>query len=134
MKLESKLGLTTGAVILAMLLSALTATMRIQEANRLASSATTQHVPINAVTRDLRIQMLYSIHALESYMLFGIDPASATAYRASRDQYVRQADESMAKLRQYAAQYSLGYDANRISQIDQELAQLKTQEDKVVQL
>ncbi|HEX7158718.1 MAG TPA: methyl-accepting chemotaxis protein [Edaphobacter sp.] len=134
MKLESKLGLTTGAVILAMLLSAFTATMRIQEANRLASSATTQHVPINAVTRDLRIQMLYSIHALESYMLFGIDPASAATYRASRDQYIRQADESLAKLRQYASQYNLGYDATRISQIDQEFTQLKALEDKVIQL
>jgi methyl-accepting chemotaxis protein len=134
MKLESKLGLTTGAVILAMLLSAFTATMRIQEANRLASSATTQHVPINAVTRDLRIQMLYSIHALESYMLFGIDPASASAYRAAREQYIKQTDDSMARLRQYATQYNLGYDNTRINQIDQEFTQLKTLEDKVVQL
>ena len=134
MKLESKLGLTTGAVILAMLLSAFTATMRIQEANRLASSATTQHVPINAVTRDVRIQMLYSIHALESYMLFGIDPASASAYRAARDQYIHQVDESMAKLRQYATQYNLGYDNTRINQIDQQVTQLKALEEKVVQL
>ncbi|WP_263365686.1 methyl-accepting chemotaxis protein [Edaphobacter bradus] len=134
MKLESKLGLTTGAVILAMLLSAFTATMRIQEANRLASSATTQHVPINAVTRDLRIQLLYSIHALESYMLFGIDPASASAYRTAREQYINQADASMAKLRQYASQYNLGYDTTRINQLDQELITLKGLEDKVVQL
>lgn len=81
MKLETKLGLATGALILAMLLSAFTATMRIQEANRLATSATTQHIPINATTRDLRIRMVYSIHALESYMLFGIDPTSSAAYR-----------------------------------------------------
>ncbi len=133
MKLESKLGLTTGAVILAMLLSAVTATTRIQEANRLAASSTTQHVPINAVTRDLRIQMLYSIHSLESYMLFGIDQASASAYRATREQYIRQADDSMARLRQYATQFNLGYDNTRINQIDQEFAQLKSLEDKVVQ-
>src|SRR6266567_2246352 len=84
MKLESKLGLTTGVLICAMLLSAFTATMRIQEANHLASSATTQHIPINAATRDLRIQLVYSIHALESYMLFGIDPASAANFRKAR--------------------------------------------------
>jgi methyl-accepting chemotaxis protein len=55
MKLESKLGLTTGIVICAMLLSAFTATMRIQESNRLAASATTEHIPLNSTTRELRI-------------------------------------------------------------------------------
>jgi methyl-accepting chemotaxis protein len=134
MKLESKLGLTTGAVILAMLLSAFTATMRIQEANRLAISATSQHIPINGVTRDLRIQMLYSIHALESYMLFGIDPASASAYRAAHEQHTSQADEAISRLRQFSTQYNLGYDATRISQIDQQMTQLKMLENKVVQL
>ena len=55
MKLESKLGLSTGLLICAMLLSAFSATVRIREANRLASSATTEHIPINATTRDFRI-------------------------------------------------------------------------------
>jgi methyl-accepting chemotaxis protein len=134
MKLESKLGLATGALILAMLLSAFTATMRIQEANRLATSATTQHIPINATTRDLRIRMVYSIHALESYMLFGIDPASAASFRRARQEYLVQADESMAKLRQYAEQYNLGYDATRIRELDASIASLKGLEEKVEQL
>jgi Methyl-accepting chemotaxis protein len=134
MKLESKLGLATGALILAMLLSAFTATMRIQEANRLASSATTQHIPINATTRDLRIRLVYSIHALESYMLFGIDPASAASFRRARQEYLVQADESMAKLRRYAEQYNLGYDATRIRELDASIASLKGLEEKVEQL
>jgi methyl-accepting chemotaxis protein len=134
MKLESKLGLATGALIFAMLLSAFTATMRIQQANRLASSATTQHIPINAVTRDLRMRLVYSIHALESYMLFGIDPASSTAYRRARQEYLAQSDESIAKLRQYAQQSDLGYDATRIRQLDADMASLKALEEKVEQL
>jgi methyl-accepting chemotaxis protein len=134
MKLESKLGLATGALILAMLLSAFTATMRIQEANRLASSATTQHIPINAATRDLRMELVYSIHALESYMLFGIDPASAASYRRARQEYLSQADQSMSKLRQYAEQGNLGYDATRVREIDAGLASLKALEEKVEQL
>jgi methyl-accepting chemotaxis protein len=134
MKLESKLGLATGALILAMLLSAFTATMRIQEANRLAFSATTQHIPINAATRDLRIRLVYSIHALESYMLFGIDPGSAASFRRARQEYLVQADESMAKLRQYAEQYNLGYDATRIRELDASIASLKGLEEKVEQL
>lgn len=134
MKLEQKLGLATGALILAMLLSAFTATMRIQEANRLATSATTQHIPINAATRDLRLQMLYSIHALESYMLFGIDPTSSATFRHARQQYLLQADESMVKLRQYAEHNNLGYDTTRIHELASGLTSLKTLEEKVEQL
>jgi methyl-accepting chemotaxis protein len=134
MKLESKLGLATGALILAMLLSAFTATMRIQEASRLASSATTQHIPINAATRDLRMELVYSIHALESYMLFGVDPATAASYRRSRQEYLGQADQSIARLRQYAESGNLGYDATRIREIDANLTSLKSLEERVEQL
>src|SRR5947209_730581 len=125
MKLEQKLGLATGALIFAMLLSAFTATMRIREANHLASSATTQHIPINATTRDLRMQLVYSIHALESYMLFGIDPASSTAFRRARQQYLAQGDQSMATLKEYADKGNLGYDATRIHEIETGFTSLK---------
>ncbi len=134
MKLESKLGLSTGILVIAMLLSAYTATMRIKEANHLASTATTQHIPINQTTRDLRIQILYSIHALESYMLFGIDPAASASFRHTRQQNLAQADASMAKLKEYASLYSLGYDATRINDLDAAFSNLKTLEDKVEQL
>ena len=134
MKLETKLGFATGALIAAMLLSALTATLRIQQANRLAASATAQHIPINSATRDLRMHMLYSIHALESYMLFGVDPATAAAYRRARQEYIGQADQSIVRLRQYAEQSDLGYDATRIRQIDADMTSLKALEEKVEQL
>jgi methyl-accepting chemotaxis protein len=134
MKLESKLGLSTGTLVIAMLLSAYTATMRIQEANHLASTATTQHIPINQTTRDLRVQILYSIHALESYMLFGIDPAASASFRHTRQQNLVQADASMSKLKEYASLYPLGYDATRINEIDTSLSNLKALEDKVEQL
>ncbi len=134
MKLESKLGLSTGILVIAMLLSAYTATMRIQEANRLASTATTQHIPINQTVRDLRIQVIYSIHALESYMLFGIDPVTSANFRHTRQQNLAQADTSMAKLKEYASLYTLGYDATRINELDTSLSNLKALEDKVEQL
>jgi methyl-accepting chemotaxis protein len=134
MKLESKLGLTTGVLICAMLLSAFTATMRIQEANHLASTATTQHIPINATTRDLRIQVVYSIHSLESYMLFGIDPVSAAGFRRARQQNLADADGAITKLKEYVAHYNLGYDATRIKELDAGLTSLKALEDKVEQL
>jgi methyl-accepting chemotaxis protein len=133
MKLESKLGLSTGLLICAMLLSAFSATIRIREANRLASSATTEHIPINATTRDFRIQTLNSIHALESYMLFGIDPASATGFRRTRQQSLADADSTMAKLKDYSRRYNLNYDATRINELDAGFNNLKALEEKVEQ-
>jgi methyl-accepting chemotaxis protein len=134
MKLESKLGLSTGFLLCAMLLSAFTATMRIQEANRLASAATTQHIPINATTRDLRIQILNSVHALESYMLFGIDPASAAGFRRTRLQNLAETEATMSKLKDYASQFNLGYDATRLHDLEASFTNLKALEDKVEQL
>ena len=117
-----------------MLLSAFTATMRIEESNRLAASATTQHIPLNSTTRDFRIQVLYSIHALESYMLFGIDPVSSASFRHTRQQNLARADTSMTKLKEFASRYSLGYDATRINDLDNGFSNLKSLEDKVEQL
>jgi methyl-accepting chemotaxis protein len=134
MKLESKLGLSTGFLVAAMLLSAFTATMRIREANRLASAATTEHIPINATTRDFRIQILNSVHALESCMLFGIDPASAAGFRGTRQKNLIDADSTMAKLREYSGRYDLGYDTTRIRELDGGLTSLKALEERVEQL
>jgi methyl-accepting chemotaxis protein len=133
MKLESKLGLSTGLLICAMLLSAFSATTRIREANRLASSATTEHIPINATTRDFRIQILNSIHALESYMLFGIDPASAAGFRRTRQQNLQDAENTIAKLKEYSTRYDLNYDATRIRELDGGFNNLKALEEKVEQ-
>ena len=80
------------------------------------------------------MQMIYSIHALESYMLFGIDPATAAGFRHARQQYLEQADTSMEKLREYAEETSLGYDATRIREIDAGLRSLKDLEEKIEQL
>lgn len=52
MKLESKLGLSTGFLIIAMLLSAYTAHMRIQEANHLSDVVTTNRLPIIMASRE----------------------------------------------------------------------------------
>ena len=54
MKLESKLGISTGVLILAMLTSALVAHIRVQEANRLANSVADGRIPIICRAREVR--------------------------------------------------------------------------------
>ena len=100
MKLESKLGLSTGILIAAMFLSAYTAHLRMTEANDLSDVITTNRLPLIMGSRDLRSHFTETIRALESYMLFGIDPNSSTTFRTSRREQFEQTEASLAKLRQ----------------------------------
>jgi methyl-accepting chemotaxis protein len=131
MKLESKLGLSTGFLIAAMLLSAYTAHTRIAEANRLSEVITTNRLPIIMGSRDLRSHFTDTIRSLESYILFGIDPGTSAAYRNQRREQFEQAEASLAKLRQDSAHFDLGADASRLNELEAGLDSLKPLEEKV---
>src|SRR5260370_21000315 len=67
-------------------------------------------------------------------MPFARDPASAANLRRAGQGSLAHADDAMAKPKQYASQFNLGYDATRISERDAGLSNLKSLEDKVEQL
>ncbi len=131
MKLESKLGLSTGFLIAAMFLSAYTAHVRMAEATHLSDVITANRLPLIMGSRDLRSHFTDTIRALESYMLFGIDPNSSVAYRNSRREQFEQAEISLVKLRQDSAHFDLGPDAARLAALEEGLAALKPLEEKV---
>jgi methyl-accepting chemotaxis protein len=131
MKLESKLGFSTGLLIAAMFLSAYTAHVRMAEATHLSDVITANRLPLIVGGRDLRSHFTDSIRALESYMLFGIDPASSAAYRSSRREQFEQAEQSLSKLRQDSAHFDLGSDAARLMALESDLAALKPLEERV---
>jgi methyl-accepting chemotaxis protein len=131
MKLESKLGLSTGFLIAAMFLSAYTAHLRMAEATHLSDVITSNRLPLIMGSRDLRSHFTDTIRALESYMLFGIDANSSVAYRNSRREQFEQAEASLVKLRQDSAHFDLGPDAQRLAALEEGLANLKPLEEKV---
>jgi methyl-accepting chemotaxis protein len=131
MKLESKLGLSTGLLIAAMFLSAYTAHVRIAEANRLSNVIITNRLPLITGSRDVRSHFTDTVRGLESYMLFGIDANTSAAYRNARREQFAQTEASMAKLRQDSSHFDLGADAARMTALEEGLATLKPLEDKV---
>ncbi len=131
MKLESKLGLSTGFLIIAMLLSAYTAHVRIEEANHLSDIVTTSRLPIIMGSRDVDSHLTRTISGLESYMLFGLDPATSASFRQSRKQQFEMAEAAVTKLRQDTSHFDLGPDAGRLSILESGLASLKPLEEKV---
>lgn len=134
MKLETKLGLSSGVLIFAMLLSASTAHLRIAEANRLSTSITTRRVFVILQVRDVRSHMTLSIQALESYMLFGLNEASAAAYRSERAAQIDMAAQALDTLDVEKRSYDLGDDADRLKHIHEQLSQLKSLQERVEQL
>lgn len=131
MKLESKLGLSTGVLIVAMFLSALTAHVRIEEANHLSDVINTNRIPLIMGSRDVGSHLIGTINGLESYILFGLDPASSASYREARKAQFDMAEEAVSKLHQDSMHFDLGADASRLAALESGLAALKPLEEKV---
>ncbi|HEU5342262.1 methyl-accepting chemotaxis protein [Edaphobacter sp.] len=131
MKLESKLGLSTGFLILAMLLSAFTAHIRIEEADNLSNVINNNRIPLLMGSNNVDSHLTNTISGLESYILFGLDPASSAAYRSARKQQFDQAEAALETLHQDSMHFDLGADGPRLASIESGMAALKPLEDKV---
>src|SRR5579885_674360 len=80
-RLTNKLRLSTGILVLSILLGSFAAYLKMRQASHLSESVATDQIPALSAVRDLRIAMSDSSNALKAYMLFGIDPNMATRYR-----------------------------------------------------
>ena len=131
MRLESKLGLSTGVLISAMLLSALTAHLRIADANRISSKVTVDRVPTIMLIGDARLHITRSIVALQSYMLFGLNPQASAAYHRDRAEQTLEAENAIAMLEDQKSHLDLGDDASRLATLREHISKLKQLQENV---
>jgi len=134
MKLETKLGCSTGVLIAAMLLSAFSAHIRIREATRLSDSAMIVRMPILLKMHDARAHITRSIRATESYILFGINEATAARFREERSNQISKAEICIAELQKTQATFDLGEDAGRLQQVRDGITQLRILQETIEQL
>jgi methyl-accepting chemotaxis protein len=134
MKLESKLGISIGALILTMFTSALVAHIRVQEASRLADSIADGRIPVICRAREVRAAMMTSVRSLETYMLLGVDRASSQQLRQQRADDLNATEKPLAQLLELSSRIDLGADAPRIQQIQPGLVQLRSLEEEVERL
>jgi methyl-accepting chemotaxis protein len=134
MKLESKLSLSTGFLIAAMLLSAYTAHTRINEANRLSTRIVTERIPAVMDLRDTRNHISSSIRALESYMLFGVDQTSAASFINERNDSWNNAERSMADMMRNTQTFDFVGGQESIGALQTDMNNLKILEARVEQL
>ena len=76
-RLKTKLRVSTGALIAAMLVSSLIAYMKMRQVSQLSTSVVERCVPTVDAVRSLQTEIGRTTSALKSYLLFGIDPAMA---------------------------------------------------------
>ena len=135
MNLETKLGAATGILISAMILSAVTAHVRILKANRLSDMVTSTQVPMIDSMDELGTQLTLTVRALESSMLFGIDPATSARFLHEREERIDLADAALARFREhFAARPSTPANQERLGRIAAATAQIKQSEEQIAQL
>jgi methyl-accepting chemotaxis protein len=133
-KLESKLGISTGVLILAMFVSALVAHLRIQEANRIAATLIDKRLNLIRFTRDLRFAPLMAVRSLESDMLFGTDPVSSARFRQERRDHLANSDAAAANLRDLVQKYNLDVEAAPLQEYETKLANQTAMEEEAERL
>jgi methyl-accepting chemotaxis protein len=129
MKLEWKLGLSTGTLMIAMLLSALAVQYRMGEANQLSHSLTAQRIPEILAVHEVRSQTGQSVRALEEYLLF-----HTLTSRGESLNRIASIPQQFARPSLIAAQSESGSDAQKIRLLRQQIAELTPLEEQAAAL
>ena len=81
-RLTNKLRLSTGVLVLSILLGSSAAYLKMRQASQLSESVASEQIPALTAVRDLRSTLEVSSNALKAYMLFGVDPNMAARYHS----------------------------------------------------
>ncbi|HTT05752.1 MAG TPA: HAMP domain-containing protein, partial [Steroidobacteraceae bacterium] len=86
-RLSNKLRLSTLVLLVFVLLGSLLAYLKMRQVSRLSEAVATARIPALSAVRDLHVAELGELSALQSYVLFGADPAMARRYGAELHGY-----------------------------------------------
>lgn len=97
-RLTNKLRLSTGVLVLSILLGSSAAYLKMRQASELSASVASEQIPALTSVRNLRVAVLDSSNALKAYMLFGIDPNMASRYRAVLDKSKTESAQAVTEI------------------------------------
>ncbi len=129
MRLQTKMGLSTGGLIVAMLVSAFIAQERIQESNRLSKRVMTERMPLVAEVRDAGWHMGQSVRAVQSYLLLG-KGSPTSKYKTVQAEQIRLAEQSLDDLQTKKDQLDSVEDSALLKRIVDILGQMKLLEEQ----
>jgi methyl-accepting chemotaxis protein len=97
-RLTNKLRLSTGVLVLSILLGSSAAYLKMRQASQLSVSVASEQIPALTAVRDLRVAVLDSSNALKAYMLFGVDPNMAARYHGVLDKSRAEASQAVTQI------------------------------------
>jgi methyl-accepting chemotaxis protein len=134
MKLEIKLALSTGALVLAMLLSAFFAQARMKDATVLSDRTAEKRLPLLLSVIDARRNVLKSQLALESDILFGLTEEAASRYRGERAKAMFDAQAAMDRVQTERTLFDVGEDGPRLDRLLQIFNELRPLQERIERL
>jgi methyl-accepting chemotaxis protein len=99
-RLTNKLRLSTGVLVVSILLGSTAAYLKMRQASQLAENVASEQIPALTAVRDLRVALLDSSNALKAYMLFGIDPAMAARYKEVFEKSKSDANNAVSRIQE----------------------------------
>ena len=126
MKLETKLGINSGVLILAMLLSALGAHLRVREADQLARAIADDRIPFIMDARDARSHVAGTVRALTAYLLPGTADSGAPRFLRESEEEMRKLDATTVLLQMESKRLDLGDQGQAVTQLLSGVDQVKT--------
>jgi len=130
MKLESKLGISTGVLIVAMIVSASTAQVLGSRAMGMSNSIASQRAPFITKFHILRGHIRNGILGLQSSLLFDSKSSAILAFNPSNIDPSKQMENDIAMLRDRNNRPSLGADEGRFDQMLSQLEELEILEQR----
>ena len=132
MNLEAKLGLSSGVLVSAMLLSAIMADLSIRKADHLSETVTTKQVPLILLMHEVGGELAESMQSLEAYMLFGVDPKASRQFRESRRVSLERANEAIHHFHEHVSDVALlPVDRDRLERLETGIGQLVQIEEEI---
>ncbi len=125
MKLETKLGLSSAVLIGAMLVSAMTAHLRVKAASRRAADITEKRLPLLRESFQLSLHEDNTLQALQSNLLFAASQSKVTEYRNVRAAEMKETQESLAKLETAGSDFGSEEDRKRLLRVRDGLNRLE---------
>jgi methyl-accepting chemotaxis protein len=125
MKLESKLGISTGVLILALFVSALTAHLRLARVMQLAIVVDGERLPFIIAMENMRGRLANTVVAVETSMVLGPQSSGHAAIRAAGREAQSEVDTDLSLLRNHDSRLDLGADEGRLQTVAQQIQDLK---------
>ena len=104
-RLSNKLRLSTLVLLVFVLLGSLVAYLKMRQVNGLSEAVAAARIPALSAVRDLHVAELGELSALQSYVLFGADPAMARRYGAELHGYRIEALTALGDIERLRATY-----------------------------